>query len=173
MLNSPSLCLLESWPLPTWVELFSTAIQYQPVLSTAIQYQQGLGIQSSVNWSNRSFFVIKRSIRSWKRSSRSCWTFSKIDVIESITVDLFQRLMRANRSCQSFKMIEERRSMGAYRSFGKKGWETVKNIQKICFFRIQVVFLEQFDLLFFFEERQERFDLFEFFERSTRAIRSV
>ena len=51
------------------------------------------------NWAKRSFLVIERSIRSWKRLNRSCQSFLKIHGIDSLMVDLFKR---ANRSLSIF-----------------------------------------------------------------------
>ena len=48
-----------------------------------------LGIRSSVFRSNRTFFVIERSIRSWKRLNRSHRSFLKIDGIDLLTVNLY------------------------------------------------------------------------------------
>ena len=83
-------------------------------------------------------FVIKRLIPSrsiffkdWRDRFYHGRSFAKIDGINTIMVDLFQRLTRAKRFRWYLKKMEEQRLTGAIRSLGiKRG----KNIQKICVF---------------------------------------
>ena len=77
--------------------------------------------------------------------------------------------------------IEERRSTGAIRSFGKKSGKIVKRIQKIHLFEQITRFLraiwsfwsfskiDESDLIFF-KDRWEWFDLFDLFQRRAGAI---
>ena len=75
--------------------------------SLAPSLYPGLGIQSMVFWSNQSFFVIERSIWSWKRLNYSRQSFLKINGIDGLMVDLFQRSTWVIRSRLIFLKIEK------------------------------------------------------------------
>ena len=120
-------------------------------------------------------------MRSWKIPNRSLRSFQKIDGIDSLTVELFQRATSANRSRDFEKKIEEQRLTGAIRSFFiKGGGGTVKNIQKIRFFSSESLTVDLFN------DWREQFvhgrsflkinkgDLImvDLYKRSARAIRS-
>ena len=144
--------------------------------------------------SNCLFFVIERSIWSWKRielllsifcKDRQYWfahgrSFLKIDRIDSITVNLFQRSTRSIRS----RSIDESKSIP---SIFKKDWrvkigrndlifwhtkgENCQKHTKNTFFQANRSLFENYLIfLIFYKDRRERFDLFDLFQISTRGI---
>ena len=81
--------------------------------------------------SNRSLFVIERSITSWKRSNHSCQPLLKINRIDSLTVDLFKRSKRAIRS-RSIFLKDQREQFDHCPSFLK-----IKKIKRLKIKRLK------------------------------------